>query len=286
MEDIGVERGAVACGLRHLPVDAVVGVAGHRVGERPPQHQGQHDRGRDQAGKPRVAAHQAQVEQASRGVEARCGRIEGRGQRRSSSGGAASQTPVDPAASCVAEVSAPHSAAGWCGGQDAEALGCAATTVTGPRVNSSAPSGRRTKVASQRSHSGGGRLRRSAISSGPPGKHLAMRRPRALGPVQHRALAGRGVLRVGHVARPPSRARRTRGAGPRAPPRPSSGSVWSVKYCHGVRRRPLLAHEQHRRERPRSAAARPRTPAGRARATAREPVARRPGCRPGRGSAA
>ena len=70
-----------------------------------------------------------------------------------------------------------------------------------------------------------------------------------------------------------------------APRRPSSGSAWSVKYCHGVDGAPLLAHEQHRHERRGQHAAPRRSRAGRATAGAR---AGRParGCRPGRGSAA
>ena len=82
----------------------------------------------------------------------------------------------------------------------------------------------------------------------------------------------------------PSRARRTPPPALARRPRPARGSAWSVKNCHGRARAPLLAHEQHRRERRRSAPARPRRRAARGRGSRRSGRRSR-GCRPGRGSA-
>ena len=59
-----------------------------------------------------------------------------------------------------------------------------------------------------------------------------------------RGPAGRGPRRG------PSPSARTRRSGPSAVALPSSGSGWEVKNCERRRRRPLLAHEQHRGERP------------------------------------
>ena len=109
----------------------------------------------------------------------------------------------------------------------------------------------------------------------------ASARPRGdveLGPVELRALEGLRVLRVGHDGRVPAHARANSAIRPSAVALPSSGSGWQVKNCHGVRRRPLLAHEEHRRERAGQGQQRGAARAGRRRATSviRSPTARLP----------
>ena len=83
-----------------------------------------------------------------------------------------------------------------------------------------------------------------------PGAGAAGPRADPTGVPTSRAWSAEGLGTWGRARRRrPSRARRTRRAALGAPRRASSGSGWPVKNCHGVRRAPLLAHEQHRRER-------------------------------------
>ena len=76
--------------------------------------------------------------------------------------------------------------------------------------------------------------RRSAISSRYQASSSRWSARVRLRPVQLRAQEGRLVLRVRARRRRPSRARRTPPGGRRATASASPGSVWSVKYCHGV----------------------------------------------------
>ena len=106
-----------------------------------------------------------------------------------------------------------------------------------------------------------------------------------LGPVQPRALERLGRPAGRARRRGPSRARRTRARRPSRTASASSGSVWSVKYCHGVE----APHSSPMNSigvngEVSSSAAPPGQHAGRQqRARAGRPS---PGCRPGRGSAA
>ena len=67
-----------------------------------------------------------------------------------------------------------------------------------------------------------------------PGEHPRVRLLAQLGPVEHARLAGRRVLRVGHVLGVPAVLGELRAGGRRGRRRPSSGSGKSVKNCHGV----------------------------------------------------
>ena len=131
-----------------------------------------------------------------------------------------------------------------------------------------------------------GPARRLAQRDQPPveRQHLRVRRLVELGPVQL-ATARRSPGPAGRARRPrASRARRTRAAGPSATAAASSGSGWLVKNCHGVLARPLLAHEQHRRER-RGEQQRRADPQQAAATASRRAGRRWRGCRSGRGSA-
>ena len=129
------------------------------------------------------------------------------------------------------------------------------------------------------------RAGRGAARSAPGTRPAARRAARGRARTSPAWSAGRSPGPAGRAPRRrPSRARRTRRAGRRATASASPGSVWSVKYCHGVpapHSSPMNSIGVNGAVRTRPGAdlaAGPREQVG-------DPVARRPGCRPGRGPA-
>ena len=110
-----------------------------------------------------------------------------------------------------------------------------ATGVSCPGVPASSAAPDRARRAPGPAEGRAGRRARAAAGSGRGTTRRAARAARGAAPPSRAASGRRSGSTAGRVRRTgPSRARRTRRDGRVAPLRRWCGSVWSVKYCHGV----------------------------------------------------